>query len=104
MYPPPSYLYIQKHLRWIFRSSLQPENDPSFDATDWKDWRVKMWSFLVRPYLRSIDQFRGFLALYVQQSGNENRVPASIHKLVETVSFGSVKKAGKRSARQITQC
>ena len=62
-----------------------------------------MWSFLVRPYLRSIEQFRGFLALYVQQSGEEDRVPDSIHKLVATVTFGSVKKGGKRSAREITQ-
>ena len=101
LYPPPSYLYIQKHLRWIFRSSLQPESDPSFNASDWKDWRVKMWSFLVRPYLRSVEQFRGFLALYVQQSGNETRVPDSILKLVSDVTFGSVKKAGKRTAREM---
>ena len=100
-YPPPSYLYIQKHLRWIFRGSLQPENDPSFNASDWKDWRVKMWSFLVRPYLRSVEQFRGFLALYVQQSGNQDRVPDQILRLVADVTFKSVKKAGKRSAREI---
>ena len=42
-YPPPSYLYIQKHLRWIFRDILQPENDPSFDNSDYSDWRVKLW-------------------------------------------------------------
>ncbi len=101
IYPPPSYLYIQKHLRWIFRSTLQPENDPSFNASDWKDWRVRMWSFLVRPYLRSIEQFRGFLALYVQQSGDEDRVPDSILRLVSDVTFGSVKKAGKRTAREM---
>ena len=101
IYPPPSYLYIQKHLRWIFRSALQPENDPSFNASDWKDWRVKMWSFLVRPYLRSVEQFRGFLALYVQQSGDEDRVPDSILRLVSDVTFGSVKKAGKRNAREM---
>lgn len=101
IYPPPSYLYIQKHLRWIFRSSLQPENDPSFNASDWKDWRVKMWAFLVRPYLRSLVQFRGFLALYVQQSGDKDRVPDSILRLVSDVTFGSVKKAGKRTAREM---
>eukprot|EP00986_Skeletonema_menzelii_P019687 scaffold28932_cov143-Skeletonema_menzelii.AAC.1 len=100
-YPPPSYLYIQKHLRWIFRSSLQPENDPSFSASNWKDWRVKMWSFLVRPYLRSVEQFRGFLALYVQQSGDQNRAPDQILRLVSDVTFGSVKKAGKRTAREM---
>ena len=42
-YPPPSYLYIQKHLRWIFRDTLQPEDDCSFDNKDYSDWRVKLW-------------------------------------------------------------
>ncbi|KAL3806252.1 hypothetical protein ACHAXA_001075 [Cyclostephanos tholiformis] len=27
-YPPPSYLYIQKHMRWIFRNVLQPPTSP----------------------------------------------------------------------------
>lgn len=97
-YPPPSYLYIQKHLRWIFRDTLQPGDDPNFDKSDYSDWRVKLWSFLVRPYVRSIEQFRLFVALYVQLSGCEkdDRVPKSILYLVDDVSFGSVKKAGNR--------
>lgn len=97
-YPPPSYLYIQKHLRWIFRDTLQPEDDPDFDKKNWSDWRVKLWNFLVRPYLRNIEQFRLFVALYVKLSGGEERdkVPESICHLVQSVSFGSVKKAGKR--------
>jgi len=98
-HPPPSYLYIQKHLRWIFRGVLQPENDTSFDKFDYSDWRVKLWTFLVRPYVRSIEQFRMFVALYVQLSygGNDDLVPESIRHLVQDVSFGSVKKAGKRT-------
>jgi hypothetical protein len=60
-----------------------------------------MWAFLVRPYLRSLVQFRGFLALYVQQSGDKDRVPDSILRLVSDVTFGSVKKAGKRTAREM---
>ena len=99
-HPPPSYLYIQKHLRWIFRDALQPENDPNFDQKNWKDWRVKLWSFLVRPYLRSLEQFRMFVALYVQLSGSDkegvDKLPKSIRHLVHEVTFGSVKKAGKR--------
>ena len=96
-YPPPSYLYIQKHLRWIFRDILQPKNDPCFDKRDFSDYRVKLLSFLVRPYLRSIEQYRLFVALYVKLSSDEkfNQAPASIRHLIDDVTFGSVKKAGK---------
>ena len=96
-YPPPSYLYIQKHLRWILRDVLQPSDDPSFDKTDYSDARVKLWTFLVRAYLRTIEQFRLFLALYLKL-GCENKVecvPESIRVLIEDVSFKSVKTAGK---------
>lgn len=96
LYPPPSYLYIQKHLRWIFREKLQPEDDASFNPGDYSDWRVKLWSFLVRPFLRNIEQYRLFVALYVQLSGcgKECNVPESICHLVDDVTFGMVKKAG----------
>ena len=92
--PPPSYLYIQKHLRWIFRDRLQPSDN--FDSTDYSDWRVKLWTFLVRPYLRSIEQFKLFVALYVKLSDQmEGNLPESIQHLLD-VSFSSIKKAGKR--------
>ena len=96
LYPPPSYLYIQKHLRWIFRERMQPEDDPSFDPRDFSDWRVKLWTFLVRPYLRNIEQFRLFVALYVQLSGSgaSDQAPDSIRHLIHDVTFGMVKKAG----------
>ena len=96
-YPPPSYLYIQKHLRWILRHVLQPTDDPSFHKTDYSDARVKLWTFLVRAYLRTIEQFRLFLALYLKL-GCEDKVeyvPESISVLIENVSFKSVKVAGK---------
>ena len=88
-YPPPSYLYIQKHLRWIFRETLQPKG---IDTNDYADYRVKLWTFLVRPYLRTIDQFRLFVSLYVRLSGDD--VPNSISHMVNDVTFKTVKKAG----------
>jgi tRNA-dihydrouridine synthase len=102
LYPPPSYLYIQKHMRWIFRDALQPEDEPDFDKSDYSDWRVKLWPLLVRSYVRSIEQFRLFVALYVRLSGgdgDDRRVPESIHHLVQDATFGSVKKAGKMTIR-----
>ena len=88
-YPPPSYLYIQKHLRWLFRETLQPKG---IDTNDYTDYRVKLWTFLVRPYLRNVDQFRLFVALYVRLSGDN--IPNSISHLVNDVTFKTVKKAG----------
>eukprot|EP00804_Cyclotella_cryptica_P028742 CCRYP_008244-RB/>CCRYP_008244-RB protein AED:0.10 eAED:0.10 QI:0/-1/0/1/-1/1/1/0/402 len=98
MYPPPSYLYIQKHLRWILRHILQPSDDFTFDKYDFSDPRVKLWTFLVRPYLRSIAQFRLFLALCVKLLHDEdrtNRIPESISSLIEDVSFKIVKEGGQ---------
>ena len=104
-YPPPSYRYVQKHMRWIFRDVLQPNNDPSFDRSDYEDYRVKLWPLLVRSFVREIDQFRMFVALDVRLSGgydNDDRVRASSsslgsirHYLIEDATFGSVKKAGR---------
>ncbi|KAL7518357.1 hypothetical protein ACHAWX_004302 [Stephanocyclus meneghinianus] len=100
LYPPPSYLYIQKHLRWILRHILQPSGDPTFDKYNFSDPRVKLWTFLVRPYLRNIAQFRLFLALYVKLLCDEdrtNRIPRSILPLIEDVSFKIIKEAGQTS-------
>jgi tRNA-dihydrouridine synthase len=101
-YPPPSYLYMQKHLRWILRDVLQPTNDPSFNKSNYADARVKLWIFLVRPYLRTIEQFRLFLALYLKlncDTGVDN-IPQSINELIGDVTFKSVKVAGKSSILQ----
>eukprot|EP00956_Cyclotella_meneghiniana_P018688 scaffold31296_cov62-Cyclotella_meneghiniana.AAC.6 len=94
-YPPPSYLYIQKHLRWILRDVLQPIHDPNFDRTDYSDSRVKLWSFLVRAYLRTIEQFRLFMALYLKLGCEDGvcNVPAQISELIDEVTFKSVKMA-----------
>jgi len=112
-HPPPSYLYIQKHLRWIFRESLQPE-DEEFNPQDYSDYRVRLvgtmkftlqcrffktyhsfkWSFLVRPYLRSIYQYRLFVALFVKQSGGDKEdQPESIKHFIADVTYKSIKKA-----------
>jgi len=92
-YPPPSYLYIQLHLRWIFRDTLQPK-DKDFNPQDYSDYRVRLWTFLVRPYLRSIAQYRLFVALFVKLSGGEKEdQPKSIRHLVDDVTYRAVKKA-----------
>ena len=103
-YPPPSYLYVQKHLRWIFRDALMPEDEPGFDKSDYTDWRVKLWPLLVRSFVRTIEQFRLFVALYVRLSGDgeggdDQVVLGSIRHLVPDATFGSVKKAGKMPFR-----
>ncbi|KAL7555141.1 hypothetical protein ACHAWF_018776 [Thalassiosira exigua] len=77
-HPPPSHMYVQKRLRWIFRDALHPEDNPAFNGSDCRDWRVKLGSFLVRPYMRSVEQFRLFVALYIRMSGratDDGRLP-----------------------------
>ena len=50
----------------------------------------------MRPYLRSMEQFKLFIALYVQLSddGRNENIPESIAHLVKDVTFKSVKMAG----------
>ena len=104
-YPPPSYLYVQKHMRWIFRRALMPEDEPGFDRSDYTDWRVRLWPRLVRSFVRTIEQFRLFVALYVRLSGGDvygggdRAALRSIRHLIPDATFGSVKKAGKMSFR-----
>jgi tRNA-dihydrouridine synthase len=68
-YPPPSSLYIRKHLRWIFRMELEPsmhDSSRSFSEAVESEggWRIKLWTFLVRPYLDSLWQFRKLIEYY----------------------------------------
>ena len=77
-YPPPSSLYIRKHLRWIFRMELEPGTYDS--STTFSEavkchngWRIKLWTFLVRPYLESLWQFRK-LVEYFQYMVSSNDV------------------------------
>ena len=77
-----------------------PEDEPGFEKSDYSDWRVKLWTLLVRSFVRTIEQFRLFVALYVRLSGagegsDDRVVPGSIRHLVHDATFGSVKKAGK---------
>ena len=62
-HPPPSPLYIRSHLRWIFRAELEPNHKYDRDYTDWK---ARLWTFLARPYLETIHQFRQVVALYAR--------------------------------------
>ena len=84
LHPPPSVLYIQKHLRWIFRKYLQPAKE----ELDFSDWRYRLWTFLARPYLQTIDQFRQVVALYAKLSGSELPESLANHK---EVSFRSIR-------------
>lgn len=90
IYPPPSPLYIQKHLRWIFRPYLEPKDK---SPESYKDWRPRLWTFLVRPYLNSLDQFRQVIALYVKLNNSE--LPPSLHDQPEP-TFKSIRHQSTR--------
>lgn len=98
--PPPSPMYIRNHLRWIFRDDIKPDfkNPIEFKT----DWRARLWTFLARPYLETIHQFRQVVALFVQQelkessksSGREaytQHLPHSITKLSKEVTFHDIR-------------
>lgn len=87
-YPPPSPLYVRSHLRWIFREILQPEPRTHLKDYDYKDWRVRLWTFMVRPYLETIYQFRLLVALYAKLSGST--MPEELHYLPDP-SFRSIR-------------
>lgn len=84
-YPPPSALYIRKHLRWIFRKELEPVDRM---AVNFSDWRPRLWTFLVRPYLETIEQFRAVVVLYANL--NDSKVPTSLEYLPKP-TFRSIK-------------
>lgn len=87
-HPPPSPLYIRTHFRWIFRDELEPNH--KYDR-DYTDWRLRLWTFLVRPYLETIYQFRQVLGLYAKQTySNEKDLPASLAHLPD-VSFQDIR-------------
>ena len=84
-YPPPSPVYIQKHLRWIYRIYLQPKKD---EPLDYENWKHRLWKFLARPYLSELEQFRHFIALY--SNLNKSPLPESLSYIRET-SFHSIR-------------
>ena len=93
-WPPPSPLYIRKHLRWIFRKELQPvrTSNPEEYKAQFKSWRPKLWTFLVRPYLTDMIQFQQVVHMYCLLS--KIVVPDSLLKLkLEAPTFKSIKAA-----------
>ncbi len=115
-FPPPSPLFISKHLRWIFRSELQPSYaaatasakmkrasekqrrellasgttyvpDQCGAATTWDDWRVRVWKFLARPDLTDISQFKDVVQfIAAQTSGDESELAAA--KTLKEIRLG----------------
>ena len=58
----PSPLFMRRHLRWIFRAELEPDGPADLAARD--SWRARLWTFLVRPYLETLWQFREVVRLF----------------------------------------
>lgn len=89
--PPPSALYIRNHFRWIFRDYLEPLKG---QQCDYSDWKVRLWTFMVRPYIHTLYQFRLLIALYVKLNGST--LPASLQDLPGEPSFKLIRHAGKQ--------
>jgi hypothetical protein len=74
-FPPPSALFVRKHLRWFFRAALQPPRGltPAGERAMFNDpvdgWKPRLWTFLVRPWLRAPAEFRAVVALYCRLAG-----------------------------------
>lgn len=89
-YPPPSFLYIQKHLRWIFRKYLEPRDKSNVSYQT--DWRPRLWTFLVRPYLETLAQFRQLVVLYINLSGDgEKQLPPYLENEPRNPTFKSIR-------------
>jgi tRNA-dihydrouridine synthase len=84
-YPPPSCLFIARHFRWFFRSQLQPQTRRK---EEFQSWRARLWTFLVRPYLQTVYQFRQVVVMYVYQSGA--KMPPSLRHIPEP-TFSSIR-------------
>ena len=66
--PISSPFFLRRHLRWIFRKQLQSATTKCPQKSEYKsNWRAQLWTFLVRPYLTHIDQFRMFIMMYVDK-------------------------------------
>jgi len=89
-------LYVRKHLRWIFRDELQPvkSDDPAVFKAQFTDWRPRLWTFLVRPYLTEMIQFQQVVHLYCVLANIA--VPESLTLLnLPTPTFKSIKMIAK---------
>ena len=101
-YPPPSPLYIRKHLRWMFREELQPIK--TTNAAEYKaqftNWRPRLWTFLVRPYLTSLFQFQQIVHMYCLLA--KISVPDSLATLqLPTPTFKNIKAAKSRIGKNV---
>lgn len=74
-FPPPSPLYMRKHLRWLFRDRLQKSYVSA--RADWlegkaKDqagWEAQAWAFMEQPCLTELWQFRELVRFIAHRSG-----------------------------------
>ena len=88
-FPPPSALYLRKHLQWIFKRELgqayrsvragwladyRTGGRQNYDEAD---WRVRAWTFLDQPHLEHVQQFRELVRLIAHRQGRllEGRPP-----------------------------
>jgi tRNA-dihydrouridine synthase len=124
-FPPPSALFISKHLRWIFRAELQPAYatatatakmkrgsekerrellgdtayvpDQSVPSSTWDDWRARVWKFLARPDLKQISQFKDVTQFIAAHASGDERELAAAKTLKEIrLGSGSMQTAGGR--------
>ncbi|CAB9523629.1 dihydrouridine(20a/20b) synthase [Seminavis robusta] len=73
-HPPPSPLYMKLHLRWIFRAALEPRDKTIHPAILYanNNWKPRLWTFLARPYLTCLEQFRQVVFLYFYHSWHDD--------------------------------
>mmetsp|Transcript_49947 Transcript_49947/g.98668 ORF Transcript_49947/g.98668 Transcript_49947/m.98668 type:complete len:384 (-) Transcript_49947:26-1177(-) len=75
-FPPPSVLFVSKHLRWIFREMIQSTYDAAMAAarehgTAPTDWRVHVWKFLAQPFLTEAWQFTEVVKYIAAKTNDE---------------------------------
>lgn len=86
-HPPISCLFLQRHMRWFFRSALQPNTK---HKREFQDWKARLWTFLARPYLQTLEQFQQVVVLYAQLSGGQ--IPTSLrNKAFPVPTFSSIR-------------
>jgi tRNA-dihydrouridine synthase len=86
-HPPTSSLFLQRHMRWFFRSALQP---PTKHTEEFQDWKARLWTFMAQPYLQTLEQFQQIVVLYAQLSGGA--IPTSLrHKTAPAPTFTSIR-------------
>lgn len=92
-YKPPTPEYLQVHIKWIFRQTLRPQRGQE----DYKNWRHRLWNFLRRPYLQSLEQFRYIVALFVAQA--KCCRPESLRDVPEDPTYNTIRHLNKNAGR-----